>query len=70
MTLSDVESQRHVLARYVRIVGEQLRTGGAAESIEYLRAGALYEMPDFECPNPRLSFAILWIRVNLLPGLT
>lgn len=53
MTLADIERQCHVLARTVLIVGEQLRTGGTPESIQYLDAPAFdgSRRRQFSCVN-------------------
>src|ERR1700679_3286687 len=48
VTLSDVEGQRPMLARHVRIVRQQLWTGGTAKPIEPFCAGTLYKMSHFE----------------------
>ena len=55
-----------MLARHVRIVRQQLRTRGTAESIEHFCAGPFYEMPHFERSNPRLPCFILGICIDLL----
>jgi hypothetical protein len=69
VTLPDVQSQRHVLPRYLRIVGQELRTRRSTEAIQNIRARLFDQVPDFEGCYAGLRCLIGWIGVDFSPRL-
>jgi hypothetical protein len=58
-----------VLSDDARIIGEQLRTRRASESIQHVSAGPFNHVPYFECSSARDSRRIPRVRVDFVTGL-
>jgi uncharacterized protein with PQ loop repeat len=69
VTLPNVQSQRHVLARNLRIVCQKLRTRRSTKAIQHIRACLLRQVPNLECSRASLRSSIGWIGIDFLSRL-